>query len=291
MKTFTNEHFLEIFKFLEKSLKNSKQITIKVHNPDVNTKAFSLKSWVDLAELLKSKLLIPKNLGDFLELTFEQLEENSFHNSNITDKSEKYGVDSLFFNIDKSKLPYFSYHYKQALNFVNVSTRENILNLGINKGDEFLFIQKLIEEEPFSKLTLTGIDHSKSAIEYAKSKLPKNCHLICHDINALQELSLPKQDLIISIGTLQSPQINYKLFLSELIKNHLTPNGALIIAFPNSRWQGVTNIYGAKVKNYKFSELGLMLSDVVYTKKYLQQKKFKVTVTGREYIFITAIKL
>ena len=291
MKTFTDEHFLEIFNFLEKSLKNSKQITIKVHNPEVDTKAFSLKSWVDLAELLKCKLLIPKNLGDFLELTFEKLEEDSFHNSNIVDKSEKYGVDSLFFNIDKSKLPYFSYHYRQALNFVNISKRENILNLGINKGDEFLFIQKLIGEELFSKLTLTGIDHSKSAIEYAKSTLPKNCHLICHDINSLQELSLPKQDLIISIGTLQSPQINYKLFLSELLKQHLKPNGALIIAFPNSRWQGVTNIYGAKVKNYKFSELGLMLSDVVYTKKYLQQKKFKVVVTGREYIFITATKL
>ena len=290
MQLFKEQNILEIFNYLEQELKNSSQVSIETLNPDENKDAITLKSWADLAELLKCKLNIPKVNGNKVVLTFTKLEDSSFHNFSNIDKTEKYGVDSLFFKIDKTKLPYFSYHYRESLKFVNVASRKNILNLGVNRGDEFIFIKDLLGNEAFAKLNLTGIDHSKSAIEYAKNTLPNNCKFYTHDINAMQELNLPKQDLIISIGTLQSPQINYKLFLSELLKNYLKPNGALIIAFPNSRWQGNTNIYGARVKNYKFSELGLMLSDVIYTKKFLQQKKFKVVITGREYIFITATR-
>jgi len=290
MRLFIKQNILEIFDYLEQELKKSNKVSIKTVNPDRNKEVITLKSWVDLAELLKCKLNIPKVDSNRVELTFIKLEDTSFHNFKHINRTEKYGVDSLFFKINKIKLPYFSYHYKEALKFVNIDSRKDILNLGVNRGDEFIFIKDLVGSKTFSKLNLKGIDHSKSAIEYAKNSLLDNCKFYTHDINNIEELKLPKQDLIISIGTLQSPQINYKLFLSQLLKQHLKPNGALIIVFPNSRWQDNTNIYGAKVKNYKFSELGLMLSDVVYTKKFLQQKKFKVIVTGREYIFITAVR-
>jgi len=175
MQLFKEQNILEIFNYLEQELKNSSQVSIETLNPDENKDAITLKSWADLAELLKCKLNIPKVNGNKVVLTFTKLEDSSFHNFSNIDKTEKYGVNSLFFKIDKTKLPYFSYHYKEAVKFVNVASRKNILNLGVNRGDEFVFIKDLLGSEVFAKLNLTGVDHSKSAIEYAKNSLPENC--------------------------------------------------------------------------------------------------------------------
>jgi len=291
MKKFKQESILEISNFLEKELQSKEKITILVENPDANHKAISLKAWIDLAEILKCKIEIPKEKNNYIEINFIKLnEKNSFHSQKYIDKKEKYGIESIFFNLNKNKEPYFVYNYQLALKLVNIQNRKNILNLGINKGDEFVFIKELIPRQ-FKKLNLIGIDHSKSAIEYAKKALPySNCRFITYDITKLAELNLPKQDLIISIGTMQSPSINFKVFLMQLVQKHLKSNSALILAFPNSRWIDNTLIYGAKNKNHNFSEMGLLINDLAYAKKYLQQKKYRVYISGREYIFLTAIR-
>ena len=132
----------------------------------------------------------------------------------------------------------------------------------------------------------------KQHLDYAKKRFPKeNVKFYKQDINALKALNLEKSDLIISIGTLQSPSINYKLFLMSLVQEHLTVNGAFILGFPNSRWIDNELIYGAKAPNYPYSEMSLLYNDVIFAKKYLQQKKFRVTITGREYIFLTATRI
>lgn len=76
----------------------------------------------------------------------------------------------------------------------------------------------------------------------------------------------------------------------ELIQNYLKKDAAIILGFPNSRWIDDTLIYGAKIKNYSFSEMGLLINDIFFAKKYLQQKKFKVHIFGREYIFLSAYR-
>jgi len=292
MKIFKDETLLEIYTFLEKKLVNSSTINFLANNPDTHPNALSIKSWADTAEIFKCKLLTPKIVGNQIKLTFKKLnQDNSFHNTKTLDKTEKYGVDSLFFNIDKNSHPYFIHSFIHALKLANVANREQILNLGINKADEFRLIKELLKAEEFNQLQLTGIDHSKTAIEYAKSNFPHpNCNFIAHDINRLLELPLPKQDLIISIGTLQSPSINYKPLLMQLVQEHLKKKSAIILGFPNSRWIEDTLIYGAKIKNYSFSEMGLLLNDIIFAKKYLQQKKFKVYISGREYLFLTAYR-
>ena len=292
MKIFKDETLLEIYSFIKKELLNRDSLNFLAKNPDTNPNALSIKSWADVAEIFKCKLLTPKIVGEYIEITFEKLNQNSsFHNSQIAEKTEKYGVESLFFDIDKNNHPYFLHSFMQALSLANVSNRERILNLGINKADEFKLIKELLNAEEFNKLKLTGIDHSKSAIEYAKEHFPyPNTNFITHDINKLKELNLPKQDLIISIGTLQSPSINYKPFLMQLVQEHLKDEAAIILGFPNSRWIDNTLIYGAKIKNYDFSEMGLLLNDIIFAKKYLQQKKYKVLTSGREYLFLTAYK-
>jgi len=100
-----------------------------------------------------------------------------------------------------------------------------------------------------------------------------------------------KFDVIISIGTLQSSTINFKPFFMDLVQNYLEKNSAIILGFPNSRWIGGEMVYGAKAPNYVMSEMSLVLNDIIFAKKYLQQHKYRVTITGKEYLFLTATKI
>ncbi len=291
---FINKTLLEIGQKIEEELKENSKVSFIVENPDLELNSRGYKTWVNLAELNFCKMLTPKIFNsELIEITFQKLNrENSFHSMLVTNQEEKYGVDSIFFNINKNEEPTFLYAYKKALESVKIQDRKSVLNLGVNKGDEFELIEQLLDREVFDSIQFNGIDHSKTALSYAKKRFPKdNVKFYKHDINRLDELNLKKSDLIISIGTLQSPKINYKPFLMSLVQEHLTDNGAFILGFPNSRWIDSELIYGAKAPNYPYSEMSLLYNDVIFTKKYLQQKRFRVTITGREYIFLTATRI
>ncbi|MCK4442015.1 MAG: methyltransferase domain-containing protein [Sulfurovaceae bacterium] len=303
MKLFTDETLLEIITWLNIEFQNQNQISFRVLNPDINYTLFSgekininnqiylyrgYKAWINLAELLQCRILTPIKIDNtIVELSFQKLNSNnSFHNSKIKDKTEKYGANSQFFGINKNEEPTFLWAYKRALDAVKIKNRTDILNLGINRGDEFELIPNI------NKNRLVGIDHSQSALDIARNRFNSNkYHFIKEDINNIDILNLGKFDLIISIGTLQSPSINFKPFFMSLVQNFLTKNGAVILGFPNSRWIDNELIYGAKAPNYSYSEMSLVFNDVIFCKKYLQQKKFRVTITGREYIFLTATKI
>ncbi len=250
------------------------------------------KAFVDLAQLFFMKMLTPEsNKNDTVVLRFLKLrQEHSFHKSDKS--SEKYGVDSEFFSIDKTAQFSFLYHYKQALKFINIEEKKRVLNLGINKGDEFSVIKEMLEDDTFVLKEFVGIDYSATAIEYAKQNFAyPNSDFICHDINKLDELELEKFDLIISIGTLQSSDIEFNLTFMKLYQNYLQKGGSIILGFPNCRWIDGEMIYGAKAPNYPFSEMSLVLKDIHFCKKYLQQKGYRVVVTGKDYLFLTARKI
>jgi hypothetical protein len=97
--------------------------------------------------------------------------------------------------------------------------------------------------------------------------------------------------MLISIGTLQSSTINFKPFFMNLVQNYLTDNASIILAFPNSRWIDTQLIYGAKAPNYAMSEMSIVCNDIIFCKKYLQQKKYRVTITGKDYLFVCATKI
>jgi len=304
---FADESMYNIINTLQEHLKHSSELSFTVLNPDpysghyagqkvvVDNRHYtyhSLRSWMDLATQLKCRMLTPTiNNNETITLHFQKLQIDSFHHDNPEDKSEKYGVHSHFSTINKNEEPAFITAYLHALELAKLSSRKRILNLGINQGDEFALIQEVLPTESFESIEFVGIDHSQSAIEAAKKRFQtSNMHFYSHDINTLSELSLKPFDLIITIGTLQSPGINYKPFLMELIKSYLNDNGAIILGFPNSRWIDGEMVYGAKMRNYRESDLSLVLNDIDYAKRYLQQKKFNVRISGKEYIFLTAIR-
>jgi len=307
--TFSNETLQEILPQLTELLDSSKSISFEVLNPDpyygtyagtlIEVKGTeyryrSLRAWMELAELLGCRMLVPKEKGrHLLHLTFEKIEPHSFHNTVQQNKEEKYGIDSTFAEIHKMEEPAFFHYYCQALENVKVSKRKRILDLGINRGDEFEVIRKMVPPEIYRKMELVGIDHSQSIIAHAQSVFPEeNVSFFKHDINQLHELELGTFDLLVSIGTLQSPGISFKPFFMDLIQNYMNKeNSAIILGFPNSRWIGGEMVYGAKAPNYAMSEMSLLFNDVMFAKKYLQQKKYRVTLTGKQYIFLTATKI
>ena len=304
---FTDESMLTIVQVLENTLQKQTDIAFEVLNPDpygglyAGTLATvedipycyrSLRSWLDLAQQLGCRMLTPLKASDTtIMLHFQKLRTHSFHQESPGDKSEKYGAGSSFSEINKNEEPAFLSAYMQALNIVKFSTSKSVLNLGVNRGDEFALIQELLPKEDFESVRFVGIDHAQSAITQAQKRFAQpNISFYSHDINKLEELDLGGFDLIISIGTLQSPGINYKPFLMELVKNHLNDNGAIILGFPNSRWIDGEMVYGAKMRNYRESDLSLVLSDIDFAKRYLQQKKFTVRISGKEYLFLSAFK-
>lgn len=304
--TFKTQTMQEIVPLIEEQLNISDSISFSVLNPDlgrghagevvsINDETYlhrGYKTWTDLAELLKCKMLTPKkDVYPMVTLTFETLTcEYDFHKDKKNE--EKYGVNSHFFKINKMEEPAFFYYYNQALDNVNIKTRHKILNLGINRGDEFQMIKNKLNTKIYEQLNFTGIDHSRSAIDYANNRFPEqNVHFYANDINDLATLKLGEFDLLISIGTLQSPSIEFKPFLMSLVQKHLKKNSALILGFPNSRWMGGEIIYGAKAPNYVMNEMSILFNDVIFAKKYLQQKKYRVTLTGKYYIFLTATKI
>ena len=250
------------------------------------------KSWTDLAEILGCKMLTPIIASPHtVIIRFEKLDQaSSFHTIVIDDKTEKYGLNSPFFAINKNEEPAFLEHYVRALRNVTIDTKKRILNLGINSGDEFDTIRHLsptLQDREF-----VGIDFCSSAIAYAKERFPEpNYTFYTHDINHLDSLDLGKFDLIITIGTLQSTTLDFKPLFHSLIQNYLEKNGAIIIGFPNCRWIDGEMIYGAKSQNYNFSEHTLLYKDIYYCKKYLQQKRFRVSISGKNYQFLTATSI
>ena len=308
MKKITNENMFEIISYLEKELKNNDYVIIEILNPSIKDDIYagekliidnqefiyrSFKSWSDLAEILFCKLLIVGLQENKVQIKFQKLNKTeSFHNDVNDEKNEKYGEDSTFFRINKNEEPSFLYAYMNALINVKIEEKKEILNLGINKADEFEVIKNLLDEETLNQMNLVGIDYSSSAIEFSKKRFPsENFTFFNHDINKLEQLNLKKADLIISIGTLQSSGLNFKLLFMDLIQNYLEDKGSVILGFPNCRWIDGESIYGAKAANYSYSEQSVLYKDVYFCKKYLQQKKYRVTLTGKNYLFLTATSI
>jgi hypothetical protein len=298
----------EILPILEDKLKNDTFISFDVLNPDlgegyagqaivIEDQTYTYrgyKAWMDLAELLMCKMLTPKaSTYPFVTITYKMLEKkDSFHLDTEGGEKEKYGINSHFSQIYKMEEPAFLYYYKQALYNVSLEKKKRVLNLGVNRGDEFEVIKNSLDTKTYASMEFIGIDHSKSAIDYAKSIFTEeNVTFYAEDINDLDTLGLGRFDLLISIGTLQSPSINFKPFFMSLVQNYLEKDSAIILGFPNSRWVGGEMIYGAKAPNYAMSEQSLLYNDVIFSKKYLQQKKFRVTITGKQYVFLTATKI
>jgi hypothetical protein len=295
---FTTETLYEIYL----NILNNNILKFEVLNPDftnahsgeiviVDNEKYiyrSLKSYMNLAEILHYKMLIPRIIDShIIQIEYKKLDnKKSFHKEE--QNTEKYGVNSTFSKIFKNEESSFLLYYIQALKNINIYNKTNVLNIGVNNGDEFDVIANMTS---LQDIQLTGIDYCNSAINQAREKYKNhNATFLNADVNKLDSLDIGRFDLIISIGTMQSSSINFKTLLMNLVQNHMSKNTSIILGFVNCRWIDTHMIYGAKMKNYSFSDMSLMIKDLYFAKKYLQQKKFKVFISGKDYIFLSAIR-
>jgi SAM-dependent methyltransferase len=248
----------------------------------------SHRTWLDLAERLGLRYLTPRVLGDgLLDLRFQVLDPGAdWHEQRVDDVTEKYGVASPFARIDKLEEPCFLIDLIAALERIGLQPGARVLDLGCNDGAVFAAFDQVY---PGASLQFTGVDHSASAIERAQNRFPTaNFRFICHDLGKLFALTLPPQDLILSIGTLQSPGFDGKDLLLQVRKRLLTPSGAFLLGFPNVRYLDGELRQGARTRNYRESELSLLIKDLFFYRRYFQQHGFQVTLTGKYYLFLTA---
>lgn len=309
MKVFKHETLSEIISFIKKNLSQELKndiLEFKVVNPDYLSSSYSgkelildnekyiyrgYKSWTDLASLLFCKMMTPIFVDEkHVIIRYKSLNRSDSFHKELVDKEEKYGSESTFFQINKNEEPEILESYSKALINTKVSSRKRILNLGVNSGEEFEVIKNLASN--FDELELVGIDYCKSAINEAKKNFEEsNVEFYAHEINDLDSLNLGEFDLIISIGTLQSTNLNLNEIFMNIVQKYLKKDGAMILGFPNCRWIDGEVIYGAMVPNYPYSEMSLLYKDAMFCKKYLQQKKFRVTLTGKYYTFLTATSI
>ncbi len=312
MKRFTVERLFEIVGWLRTEVEKRSvgdSLYFEAPDPDLGAGRYAGEAaeefrhrgygaWLELAESFGCRLLTPRFVEGkpgMLQLGFQKLDPGlSFHDAapggDETDVREKYGAQSEFSRISKLENPAFLLTFIEAIDRVGVRKGASVLNLGINTGDEFQLLKHSLGSERFSGLTLLGIDHCRSAIDTARQRFPGPRHRFeCIDINELGRVNLPRFDLIMSVGTLHSPGIkDSKQLLMDLVQNHLEPEGSVILGFPNCRWFDGEVLYGARTKNYREPELSLLFKDVDFAKRYLLQHKFRVTITGKTYVCLTA---
>lgn len=254
--------------------------------------------WVDLAERLGLRLLTPRRIDETLvELRFEPLARPATDAPSDgptdapADVTEKYGAGSPFARISKHEEPGFVIDLEEALARVPLppSPSLRLLDLGVNTGDELTLLLAL-RPELRGQLDVVGVDHSASAIAVARERFAgERARFVVADLANLGLLELGRFDLVLSIGTLQSGALDDRALLRQVVQHNLTDAGSVILGMPNCRYVDGELEYGARVVNLREPELGLLVKDVAFYRKYLQQHRRRVFVTGKHYLFITAI--
>ena len=302
--TFTDEPLGEVAEVLRATLEPlqvGEPLSFLAPNPDLNIGLFTgelfehsgvryrhrpLRVWLELTERLGCRLHTPEPEGTFVKFTVSKLADTAWHQDKIG--SETYGEASEFNRVQKLEEPTFLFDYTEALNRVALKPGSRVLSLGVGRGDELRPFETLFEGYD---LSFTGIDHSASALSLAREQFTGDSyHFIQADLNALDEQRLGRFDLIISIATFQSPGVQGHTLIRKLVQNHLTERGSLILALPNCRYRDGEVIYGAKMKNFSEPDLSLVVKDLAFYRKYLQQHRFRVFLTGKYYLFLTAVR-
>ena len=261
-------------------------ITIRVLDPDRGRGRYSgelvddhvhrsLRTWVDLADRLDMRLCTPRVVDEmYVELTFERLDLTARWDR----EPEKYGAASAYQRITKLEDPWFVIDLLEALDRLALDA-PRVLSLGCNTGDELVLVR-----ERYPASTLTGVDRDASALAVARERFPGATFV---DADLAQPLGVGRFDLVISIGTLQSGNLDDRDLLRRIVQDHLAPAGGVIFGVPNCRYADGEQRAGARVKNFTQPELGLLVKDVAFYRKYLQQHHRQVWITGKHYILVT----
>ncbi|MBN2716533.1 MAG: methyltransferase [Deltaproteobacteria bacterium] len=248
----------------------------------------TMQNVVDLAEALGCVVTPRRFDAPWLQVTLTPCRPESDWHRAARDV-EKYGVDSPYQRIQKLEDPSFLSDLRRSLIEANVAGQEHLLNLGVNTGDELMSVLELNPD-----VGCVGIDHSPSAIAAARQRFAGTMHTFIEmDINGIDKIDAShhkRYDLFMSLGTLHSPGVDSKRVFMWCMRHLLSPSASVIIGFPNCRWVNGVPVFGARTKNRRAQDMSLVVKDVYFIKKYLQQHRFNTTIFGKYYLFVVGTK-
>ena len=249
------------------------------------------RTWFDLAEVFHCRFLTPlPESGLWVTLRFQLLDvSNSWQHHDGGEDREKYGRRSAFARVFKTEEPHFLRDLSEALAHRQWAEAATVLDLGVNRGDELSVLRRVVGPARFGRLHVIGVDHSPSALALARRRFPRGS-FYCEDLNHWNWSRLPPIDLLLSIGTLQSPGFDGKGLFTHLVKAKLKRAGAVILGFPNGRYADGELNYGARSKNARRSDLSLILKDLYFYKRFLEKRGFRVSLRGKYYLFLSAFR-
>jgi SAM-dependent methyltransferase len=250
-----------------------------------------LRAWLDLADRLGLRLATPRPApSPLVELRLERLDTAArWQASAPADVRERYGPASAYARIRKLEEPGFAIDLAAAFRRAALAADARVLALGCNTGDELALLLAVVPGLA-GRGALVGVDHSDGALAVARARFPGERHrFITADLGALATLGLGRFELVVALGTLQSPGVDDRALLRQVVQDHLAPGGAVILGLPNCRYLDGELVHGARMKNFREPELGLLVKDVAFYRKYLQQHGRQVFVTGQHYLLVTAI--
>lgn len=306
MRRFSGEPLITIVQHLRAQLATGAQlIDFEIPDPELGRGHYagervgpagslvhrSLRSWCDLAEAHGCRLLTPRVVdATHVALRFERPgDEASWHRAGRPQEeegvTERYGARSGFARVRKLEEPGFLLPMLEALGRLRLPPGARVLVLGVNRGDE-LEAFSFLPNAP--RLQVVGIDHSPSALAEARRRFPDG-RFIEGDLNALPK-DLGTFSLVLSIGTLQSPGVDDRALLRKLVQEHLEPDAALVIGFPNSRFRDGEVVYGARVLNVREPDLSLVVKDLGFYRRYLHQHGFRTFLNGKYDLLLTAVR-
>lgn len=121
-------------------------------------------------------------------------------------------------------------HYEKCIKkYLQNNKKAKILEIGCCSGAEL----KAIYNDGFHNLT--GIDMDVGAIEIARKRCPDVRFFVGDGIDFLKGTD-EKFDFIFSIAVFEHIEKKNVIKMIEEIKNHLTPNGGILIDVPNMQW-------------------------------------------------------
>lgn len=281
----------ELLPALRRALGETGEVTLCVPDPDLGLGLYAGErtpagrhrpwhTWVDLAELLGAHLLTPEEAGEGRVLVRLRA-----HTPAPEPDEAGYGAQGDWGRVDKLEDPVFLFTLVEALRRVAPPAGGRVLALGVNAGHELDALGLAFPDRAFEVL---GLDLDPSALEAAQVRHPQARFEVL-DVTRLPRPELGRFDLVLALSLLQSPGIRQDVLLSALWRHHLTPTGGLVLGYPNARYRGGELSYGARVRNYARPDLSLLAADVTDARRRLQRQGFKVFVTGKYEVLVTAI--
>ena len=304
---FRAEPLADVLAYVERALAaGADEVRLRVLDPDHGRGRYAgeqleldgvayvhrpLRAWVELADRLGLRLGTPRaSTPPLVELRLERLDAGARWQADApADVRERYGPASAYARIRKLEEPGFAIDLAAAYRRAALAPDARVLSLGCNTGDELAALCDVVPGLA-AHGALAGIDHSERAIAVAAARFPGARHrFVAADLAALPSLALGRFDLVVVLGTLQSPGVDDRALLRLIVQDHLAPRGAVIVGLPNCRYLDGELVHGARMKNFREPELGLLVKDVAFYRKYLQQHDRQVFVTGQHYLLVTAV--